>query len=279
MAINFIKTNIYKITLIAFFLFFCQSYAKNYVYNLQNFFMVGQVLVEEYLQMSEQGEQIRHLVQRYSSSCVQIEVPKNDEDGKTMVSMGGAVIVAKGMYLLSSGHNFLGVDKKSDIKVLGPNGEAKKAYLLQMEFNPSENIDWAILQVEGGGFHPQYAVELSRSIKVNEMAVVLGYPQSYGKDQDGQVVHTRAYPGQRLDPLVLLTKISHKDQGRKIVLNLEGGALFLPGASGGPVFNLSGELMGHYTSKIEVIHKGQVKITDQASMRPFPKALVKILKP
>ncbi|HMQ10281.1 MAG TPA: serine protease [Oligoflexia bacterium] len=276
MAINILKTNIYKYTFVVIFYLFCKSYAKDYVYSLQDYFMHGQELVEEYLQSSEQGEQIKSLVQRYSNSCVQIEVPKN-ENGKTMVTMGGAVIVAKGMLLLSSGHNFLGVNKKNPIKVLGPKGESKKAYLMQMDYNPQENTDWAILQVEGNGFHPQYAVELSRSIKMNAMAVVLGYPQSYGKDEDGQVVHTKAYPGQRLDPLVLLTKISHKDQGRKVVLDLEGGAFFLPGASGGPVFDIEGGLMGQYTSFITVVGRGQT--TGKASMRPFPKALVKILNP
>ncbi|MCI5072527.1 serine protease [bacterium] len=276
MRLNLTNMNTYKAIFVILCLFFRQSYAKNYVYSLQDYFMQGQTLVEEYLQASEQGEQIKDLLKRYSSSCVQIEVPKN-ENGKSLVAMGGAVIVANGMLLLSSGHNFLGMDKKKAIKVLGPKGSERKAYLLKMDYNRQKNTDWAILQVEGGGFHPQYAVELSKSIKAKSMAVVLGYPQSYGKDKSGQVVHTRAYPGQRLDPLVLLAKVSHKEGGRKVVLDLEGGAFFLPGASGGPVFDINGGLMGQYTSFITVVGRG--KTIGKASMRPFPKDLVKILNP
>lgn len=166
------------------------------------------------------------------------ETGHSTNHGTGTILEGGKVITAKHVLTES-------VADQSDINIILTtiDGQVFQASLIRQG-----ETDWAVLQIEANeATEPllKSPIQLA-SPKTGETAVFLGYPARLGLDKQGQVISFNAgdkahdIPVSQLLPMPVIGSV---DESKTLALTPLAGFPAVGGMSGGPIFNLKGEVI------------------------------------
>ncbi|MBT8045211.1 MAG: serine protease [Verrucomicrobiae bacterium] len=177
---------------------------------------------------------------------VRIEVQHSiTEDGFT--SNHGTGVILKGGKVITAKHvltkNVEDLKAKTRILLTTTHGRVLQARVIQQGKN-----DWMVLQIKATAENKdilESPITLSTP-RQGETAVFFGYPARLGLDQHGKVQSfhkgnpKKNIPVSQLNPMVVVCSVA---DAKKVTLNPLAGFPPVGGMSGGPVFNLKGEVI------------------------------------
>lgn len=218
------------------------------LFTLLDHYERGRQAVADFVRRSDASGSTSDLLgtlRRSKASCVQIAVRFRRADSNYESTVASGVIVDAGRRVLTAGHVFAG-DGEAEITVHYANGITRPGRLIAHEYNrfgrPGQ--DWALLAVTDAPTEAAAPLAVA-PLTEGEMVIVAGFPDAIGIDSSGKVSYAAVSEGSRHEPLVSLAIVE-----RLSPLSLRPwiGSIPTRGISGGPIFNLDGQLAGVFVS-------------------------------
>lgn len=150
---------------------------------------------------------------------------RNNNNGRVSKSLGSGFVIDKAGYIVTNNHVIEGSDF---IEVNFPNGEIYDAKLLGRD--PSTDI--ALLKIDAGKDLPAVPFGDSDTVEVGEWVIAIGNPFGYGGSVAAGIVSARN------------RQINHGNYDDFIQTDVA----INKGNSGGPLFNMQGEVIGVNTA-------------------------------
>ncbi|MEM7248491.1 MAG: serine protease [Acidobacteriota bacterium] len=184
------------------------------------------------------------------AACVRVEISRPSRRGFRSVSSASGVLLEGGL-VLTAGHAVHG-QRDAELSIQLVDGRRLEARLRESEYllNVSGR-DWALLEVV------QPPLDLASAklgvVGLGDLVVVPGYPARHGVDPTGRVVL-----GDGIDILKPIPLVSRVSSVSPLSLEPVAGSLPLGGASGAPVFNMKGQLLGLFVGMSETRSEGVI---------------------
>lgn len=230
-----------------------QSESPRRYLTIIDYYQAGGQLVNDYFNAHDSSNvtQVQAMIESAQRACVRITIrwdyKKENGSEYYTTGQGSGVLIEGGKYILSVGHNFSKVlDTKHRITAITLDGKSLDVELLRANYEKLQMAgeDWAILK----NLDYEYGLPWVRfgEPKVGEEAVILGYPNNIGIDQQGRYVYRHELP-QYLAPVRSVWEITSLEPYR---LYPVAGSAILEGFSGGPILNFKGEVIGVLTGSV-----------------------------
>lgn len=171
------------------------------------------------------AQDLKSTVDKVRPACVRIWGFDTLQQQRTSAQFSGVVV--KGNYILTAAHV---ITPGSTYKIFFPNGEETIAEALgKIELSEDKTRpDVALMRILKGTNHPGVVMSLA-DLHKDQPCLSIAYPESLDQEQ----------------PTIRLGKVIEPLNSRGFIRST---ALMEPGDSGGPLFNLSGELIGLHSA-------------------------------
>jgi S1-C subfamily serine protease len=232
------------------------------VLTLLDYFDAGRLRAESFVERQGKDGGLSAALGRARQACVRIEVQYNQQGGNYQSFTASGVLVDGGRKVLTAGHVLAGVSDHS-VRVTLTDGRSFPAQEVRSRYEvfASGSEDWGLLELQApaGVALPAVPVAAPRE---GELAFVLGYPADFGVTPDGAVAPGIARTDAPLDPLTFVGRVHSESP---LDLDPVAGCVPLGGASGAPVVNERGELLGVFVSVSQATSGGRVRHSYQAA--------------
>lgn len=191
------------------------------------------------------GTDLRKILRDRRRTCVRVAVESRGADGQTRSMLGSGVIVEGGLRVLTAGHSLAGAGDDATIRITLRDGRTMAAVVAASSHRPGHTgrHDWALLDLVNPPAGLAHAIPAKA--EVGDSVIVLGYPDRLGLDESGHAVHGFSRERAALDPLPFVARVS---AANAMELTPVAGAVPVAGASGAPLFNERGELVGIFVA-------------------------------
>jgi serine protease Do len=173
--------------------------------------------------LKDRERRVREVVERVTAATV--------VDGW---GTGSGVVVSKDGYVLTAAHNFQLYPNEKTVPVVFPGGRTVTARRLGYD----QTLDAGLLKITDEGEWPYVALGDSAAVKRGDWCVALGHPGGYSS--------------RRPRPQVRVGRVQHANGCRLLT-----DCAVYSGDSGGPLFDLSGRLIGIHSAIHEYVPYGR----------------------
>lgn len=211
-----------------------------------DFFDSGREAVDAFLRDLPEAErsEIEVMLARASDACARLTIITS-RSGMNYSQTGASAVLVRSnaeqrIRVATAGHSFYGTSS-TEIRLMLSDGRQLSPKKLDSSFDPfaSSNGDWALLEIDDAPKHLT-AIPVSAPVQ-GELAFLLAYPSGMGVNAEGDTVYGSAYAQAPLAPIVTIAMVSDTSP---LTLTPLAGTLPVGGASGGPIVNRSGALIG-----------------------------------
>ena len=208
------------------------------LFTLTDYFDQGQRLALRYLNALEPAARGEFELAALAPACVQVSC---ERDGGRSMTFSTGVLVNGGRQIVTAGHGVGAVgDAADEVFVILGDGRKIAARVMHRSDMASKEQDWAVLEFKTPVPTSLVSVPVGAA-RPGALAFIMGYPERTGIGSDGQATSALTSEPRALGPLLFVARVPLSTGSE---LDPVAGALPLSGASGSPVFDEHGALVG-----------------------------------